>query len=482
MSISNNEKDFPDGIEPCDIELQGIGSGLRVKGKGKVRWRFQRSDGGFVVIECMAYYAPEMKFNLFSPQSYFMKENGEGEFKMNRNGIYFYVNSKESFKISLTSANLPVSFVTHPENPATSENSAFFTCATDARNVNLPQKAKRLLQWHYRLGHCSFKLVRWLASKGFIKGEVDASSHILCDSCRLARGSKRPVDVEPRTCQPTTTKLAPTVKTGMKAIKGEHLNPGDCVSIDQYTSSHKGRLSSGYGKTASNLTYGGGTIFVDHASGFIHVEHQVSLSAGDTIRSKRNFERLLFNHGVIVKSYRADNGVFSSTDFEAEIMKGAQTISYSGVGAQHQNGVAERAIRTVVERARTMLIHAAIRNPEFVDVSLWPFALSHSCHVWNTVPKLQQFAPIELLCRSLTERNYSDLRHLHTWGCPVYVLEYDVAVGKKVPKWSPRARRGVYLGVSAAHSSNVPLVLTIKTGSITPQYHVVFDDCFSTVT
>ena len=130
----------------------------------------------------MAYYAPEMKFNLFSPQSYFMKENGEGEFKMNKNGIYFYLNSKESFKISLTSANLPVSFVTHPDNPA-SENSALFTCATDARNVNLPQKAKRLLQWHCRLEHCSFKLVRWLASKGFIKGEVDASPHILCDSC-----------------------------------------------------------------------------------------------------------------------------------------------------------------------------------------------------------------------------------------------------------------------------------------------------------
>ena len=68
-----------------------------------------------------------------------------------------------------------------------------------------------------------------------------------------------------------------------------------------------------------------------------------------------------------MKSYRADNGVFSSQDFEAEILKGAQTITFSGVGAQHQNGVAERAIRTVVERARTMLIHAAIRNPEFVD-------------------------------------------------------------------------------------------------------------------
>ena len=64
--------------------------------------------------------------------------------------------------------------------------------------------------------------------------------------------------------------------------------------------------------------------------------------------------------------------MFSSADFEAEISRGSQSITFSGVGAQHQNGVAERAIRTVVERARTMLIHASIRNPEFVDVSLWP--------------------------------------------------------------------------------------------------------------
>jgi len=69
----------------------------------------------------------------------------------------------------------------------------------------------------------------------------------------------------------------------MKVIKGNDLNPGDCISIDQYQSSHKGQLASGFGKTASNMTYGGGTIFVDHASGFIHVEHQVSLLAGDTI-------------------------------------------------------------------------------------------------------------------------------------------------------------------------------------------------------
>jgi hypothetical protein len=38
------------------------------------------------------------------------------------------------------------------------------------------------------------------------------------------------------------------------------------------------------------------------------------------------------------------------------------------------------------------------------------------------------------------------------------------------------------MGLSLIHSSEVPLVLNMATGSITPQFHVVFDDEFSTVT
>ena len=482
MSISGEEKDFPYGVEKCSIKLQGIGSGILVTGKGIIRWSFPKLGGGVITVECMGYYAPEMKFRLFSPQSYFVAQQKEGKFVMDKDGVVFELSPTDRVKIVLNAANLPVALATSNVEVA-SDKLALLTCATDARNVQLPMKAKRLLQWHYRLGHCSLKLVRWLASKGYIRGSVDVSSDILCDSCRLCRTNRRAVDFEPgsRSCKNEKANLIPTVKRQLNSIKGGDLHPGDCVSIDQYVSSHKGRLATGYGKTASHLTYGGGTIFVDHASGFTHVEHQVSLSAGDTIRAKRNFERILYHHGVIVKKYRADNGVFNSAAFEAEIEKGSQSITYSGVGAQHQNGVAERAIRTVVERARTMLIHAAMRNQEHVDVQFWPFAMTHSCHLWNTVPKLNQFSPVELLSRTLHTRNYSDLRHCHVWGCPVYILEYDIAVGKKVPKWSPRARRGVYLGVSAAHSSNVPLVYTIKTGSITPQYHIVFDDCFSTV-
>ena len=37
------------------------------------------------------------------------------------------------------------------------------------------------------------------------------------------------------------------------------------------------------------------------------------------------------------------------------------------------------------------------------------------------------------------------------------------------------------MGYSSQHSSTVPLILNLTSGSISPQYHVVFDDAFSTV-
>jgi hypothetical protein len=39
----------------------------------------------------------------------------------------------------------------------------------------------------------------------------------------------------------------------------------------------------------------------------------------------------------------------------------------------------------------------------------------------------------------------------------------------------------MFLGFSEWHSSQVPLVLNVTTGKISPQYHVIFDDKFDTV-
>jgi hypothetical protein len=71
-----------------------------------------------------------------------------------------------------------------------------------------------------------------------------------------------------------------------------------------------------------------------------------------------------------------------------------------------------------------------------------------------------------------------DERYL--FGCPVYVLHPTLQDAKRLPKWQKKSWRGIFLGFSPHHSTNVNLVLNPVTGSITPQYHVVFDEKFST--
>ena len=67
------------------------------------------------------------------------------------------------------------------------------------------------------------------------------------------------------------------------------------------------------------------------------------------------------------------------------------------------------------------------------------------------------------------------------WGCPTYTLNYCLQNGQKLPKWELRAQRGIFLGISKQHSSNITQLLHLSSGIISPQYHVVFDNYFQMV-
>ena len=77
--------------------------------------------------------------------------------------------------------------------------------------------------------------------------------------------------------------------------------------------------------------------------------------------------------------------------------------------------------------------------------------------------------------------NYEHLQRLHVFGAPCFVLDPKLQDGNSLSKWKRRARQGQYLGVSKEHASNVANILNITTGNISPQFHVVHDDLFSTV-
>jgi hypothetical protein len=82
------------------------------------------------------------------------------------------------------------------------------------------------------------------------------------------------------------------------------------------------------------------------------------------------------------------------------------------------------------------------------------------------------------------QKKYSVSKRHDLTGCwtstPVFVLEPSLQQGHKIQKWKPRARQAIYLGHSPRHAQTVPLVLNINTGLCSTQYHVVFDDHFTT--
>eukprot|EP00957_Ditylum_brightwellii_P059833 4541964-Ditylum_brightwellii.AAC.1 len=80
-------------------------------------------------------------------------------------------------------------------------------------------------------------------------------------------------------------------------------------------------------------------------------------------------------------------------------------------------------------------------------------------------------SPLEVLLGHKEEISVEDY---HSWGCPIFVLDSRLQSGQGIgpPKWDPRAQAGVYLGHSPVHAGNVALVLNLKTGHVSPQYHV----------
>ncbi len=179
------------------------------------------------------------------------------------------------------------------------------------------------------------------------------------------------------------------------------------------------------------------TVFVDHLSGLSFVYNQQSTSAAETVEAKRAFERYAKLHGVTVKHYHADNGIFAEAEFVRAVEGDHQTISYCAVSAHHQNGKAEKKIRDLQELARTMLLHAKQRWPTAILAHLWPYALQMANDISNVSPGIRDgLSPIKKFSQVAVAPR---VKHSHTFGSPVYVLDSRLQTGKLLPKWIEKA-------------------------------------------
>lgn len=194
-----------------------------------------------------------------------------------------------------------------------------------------------LLQTHYRYGHAPMSKLQQMARQGILPSRLANCDIPLCTGCLYGKASRKPW----RTKQSAREESHEVVLT----------KPGQCVSVDQLVSTTPGLIAQLQGRPTTKR-YMVATIFVDHYSGLSFVNVQKTASAEETVEGKEKFEAYAASCGVHVQHYHADNGIFADNQFCKAIKDAKQTLSFCGVNAHFQNGVAERRIRELQDSAR----------------------------------------------------------------------------------------------------------------------------------
>ena len=227
-----------------------------------------------------------------------------------------------------------------------------------AMTAPLSPSQNEFLQWHVRLQHLPFPRMKRLAEKGVILAKFGKMSFPLCPWCIFGTQHKKPWR---------------SSKMRVQIRRDDETAPGMCTSTDQLISAQGGLIPQRTRKLMSARYVG--AIFVDHFSDYVYVHLMKEFTAEATLEAKNAWERLAGTHAVRIRRYRADNGRYNDALFLQDIKDNGQLITFCGVGAHHQNGIAERKIRDLTENARTQLVHAMHLWPDVITQVLWPFAL-----------------------------------------------------------------------------------------------------------
>ena len=143
-----------------------------------------------------------------------------------------------------------------------------------------------------------------------------------------------------------------------------------------------------------------------------------------------HFENWAYNLGVLVHKYTTDNGIFGAHEFTSEISAKGQIVKYCGVGAHHQNGNAERSIRTVSNMARVMMLHASLRWPETADAWLLTMLSMYTtiCQTQNLVNPPLIFSQVPL-CLVMELKIFMSGVVLVMYWTPLYRMVINSLVG-----------------------------------------------------
>eukprot|EP00804_Cyclotella_cryptica_P006358 CCRYP_010171-RA/>CCRYP_010171-RA protein AED:0.34 eAED:0.25 QI:0/0/0/1/0/0/2/0/539 len=292
-----------------------------------------------------------------------------------------------------------------------------------AHPQSLNPQEQEFLDVHHRLFHLPYVIMFWLAKLGVLPKHF---ARLIkrpppCASCMFGMAHQKP-------WQTKSTKDGKTPVLCSPAIN----RPGQCVAVVQIVSAQPGLVPQDKGQMTRARIWGC-TVFVNYATSLVNVILMRDLGIDSTLAAKQEFENRCATKGIKIEQYHAENGQFADPAWKEDCKLKNQKLTFCGVGAHHQNAIVERKIKDLTLTARTLLLHAMRFWPKYISQILWPFAIK------------------------CAEDRISNLH------------------------WEPRAQLGIYLGHSPAHAGSVALVMNPKTGLVSPQFHVAFDDTFSRV-
>jgi transposase InsO family protein len=236
--------------------------------------------------------------------------------------------------------------------------------------------------WHRRLGHLGADGIKFLSSKGLVVG-LDIASEKSLELCKGCLEGKQ------------HREAFPSGKTKRASDFLEIVHSDVCGPM-KYTS------------------IGGSNYFLTFIDDYSRMTFVYFLKSKDEVFEKfKEFKALVENQcGKKIKCLRNDNGGEYTSHLFTKFLKDngirhQKTVPYT----PQQNGVAERANRTIVEKARCMLYGAELHR------ELWAEAVSTAVYLKNISPTraLSDKTPFEAWTGTKPS-----IEHLKAFGCKAH--------------------------------------------------------------
>ncbi|KPJ19636.1 Retrovirus-related Pol polyprotein from transposon TNT 1-94 [Papilio machaon] len=256
--------------------------------------------------------------------------------------------------------------------------------------------------WHQRMGHLNFNdLNKIIENTEGMKVLKKKETNLTCITCLEAKQTRLPFKHKGT----GTTKL-------LELVHSDVCGPMETESL---------------GGAKYFLT------FTDDYSKKIFVYFLQKKS--EVIDKLKEFKKYVENQlECKIKCLRTDNGLEFINKNISDLLKGdgithQTTVPYT----PQQNGVAERLNRTLVEKAKCMLLNAKLSK------QFWAEAVQTAAYLLNRTPtkSLKYKTPEEMW--SGTKPSVS---HLHIFGCEAMVH----LPKEKTKKWDPKAKKAIFTG------------------------------------